>query len=133
MNNDVSDPIKPTSQTSYFRLMIACITFGPLVLMTWLWLADRFLQPDSAQMFKAILNGAWLLLTGSSGLATLKGGLLRTQAKVDYQNATAATAAASGNPATDPAETRQPLPDALSIQHGLTSPEPLPPFGSDAA
>ena len=55
--------------------------------MAWLWLAHRVLSPDDAATFKTCLLGLWALLTGSSGGASLAGGLARTLGKIDFQKA----------------------------------------------
>ncbi|RYX80934.1 hypothetical protein EON83_26350 [bacterium] len=82
---NLTDPLKKTSQTSYFQTFIACAFIGPALVMAWLWLAHHVLSPDDADTFKTCLLGLWALLTGGSGGVSLLGGLARTLGKIDLQ------------------------------------------------
>ncbi len=82
---NLTEPLKKTSQTSYFQTFIACALVGPALVMAWLWLAHRVLSPQDADTFKTCLLGLWALLTGGSGGASLLGGLARTLGKIDLQ------------------------------------------------
>ncbi|BCM88824.1 hypothetical protein IAD21_00666 [Abditibacteriota bacterium] len=86
---NLTDPLKKTSQTSYFQTFVASAFVGPALVMAWLWLAHRVLSPADADTFKTCLLGLWALLTGGSGGATLLGGLARTLGKIDLQKAQA--------------------------------------------
>ena len=86
---NLTEPLKKTSRTSYFQTFVACAFIGPALVMVWLWLAHRVLSPDDAETFKTCLLGLWALLTGGSGGASLVGGLARTLGKIDFQKAQA--------------------------------------------
>ena len=82
---NVTDPIKPTTQTSYYQIFLVSVTVGPLLVIGLLALANAALPPQDAQAFKEPLLSVWKAVATSGIVATAIGGLLRTGGKVVAQ------------------------------------------------
>lgn len=83
--NEAAIPLKKTSQTSYFQLFVASVFLGPPLVMAWLWLARRILEPQDVETFKVALMSLWALITSGSGGTSLAGGYVRTLFKIDRE------------------------------------------------
>ena len=82
----LNEPLKPTSETSYFRIFLIAVIVGPFFLIALLALANYALPASDAEAFKKPLLAVWAWITSASVLATLLGALKRTDAKIAIQS-----------------------------------------------
>lgn len=104
MSENVTEPIKATTQTSYFRIFVVTAVAGIPFLILMVWLANTVLPPADAEAFKKPLltfwAGAMAFVGSAAGWATLKGALMRTEGKITAQveQAKAAVTSAAAQP-----------------------------------
>ncbi|HEX8832842.1 MAG TPA: hypothetical protein VF719_01515 [Abditibacteriaceae bacterium] len=87
--DNVTDSLKSTTQTSYYRIFIAAVVLGPAFVIGYIALANAVLPTADAEAFKAPVIAIWGTVAGSFSVGTVAGGLLRTRGKINTQQALA--------------------------------------------
>ncbi len=89
MPDNVTDELKPASQTSYARIFMASLLLGPLLLLALVWLANVALPVTKADAFEGFLYTTLTAVVSIFGGGTAVGGLARTIGKITTQKAKA--------------------------------------------
>ena len=87
--DNVTYALKPTVETSYFRLFVLSVMLGPFLLIALLALANAALPAHDAEAFKKPLLGVWAWIASVSGGGAVISGLMKTWGKISTQRACA--------------------------------------------